>query len=185
VLGRVRTYERAGKWRGQNVAIWQAPPAEEQPGPRFAFRWCCDGDVVTGAIALGSRMRPADLGGRLGSQSVPRDAIFPFGHPRTDTTSQPDEADRRPLENARRQVRSSSPPSQVQRRFGPQHDEHCRGRDDAVRGFREVALPRRLGELFHDDLKLRSRYWWCRFGADRLGAMFARFRLACGRYALR
>jgi hypothetical protein len=36
--------ERAGQWRGQNVARWQAPPAEEQPRSRFASPWSCDSD---------------------------------------------------------------------------------------------------------------------------------------------
>jgi len=56
--------------------------------------------------ALRSSILRADPDGRLGSPGVPRDAIFPFEHRQTDTTSQPEAAFGRSLDNARHRAQS-------------------------------------------------------------------------------
>src|ERR1700739_3661944 len=62
--------------------------------------------VVTASASLSSIV-PADQYGRLGSQSVLRDVVFPSERGRTDRTSQPRAACRRSLDNARHRAPSS------------------------------------------------------------------------------
>ena len=57
--------------------------------------------------ALRSSILRADPDGRLGPQSVPRGAIFPFEHRKIDTTSRPDAVFGRSLDSARHRVQSS------------------------------------------------------------------------------
>ena len=69
-------------------------------------------------------MLPGDRDGRRGSQSAPRDAVFPSGNRRTDTISLPHAACRRSLDNARHRAQSR-PLALAPRHFSPQNNERC------------------------------------------------------------
>lgn len=87
-------------------------PGGARHAPRRSNRAAYPASILVFApvtpIASRSSSLPADRDARLGSQSVPRDAIFLFGHQRTDTISQPAAAHQRSLDNARHRAQWSA-----------------------------------------------------------------------------
>ena len=98
--------------------------------------------TITASAAWPSTL-PGDRDGRRGSQSAPRDAIFPFGHRRTDTISLPHAACRRPLDNARHRAQSSRLSEALATDYrSPRWDRANLGRDGSNLRSRRREAPR-------------------------------------------